>query len=159
RRTEDAQRGAQARLRFQGVQRVHGEPRLWRHLGRCRRHGEVHGGLRRQSRCGAQSRRARQIKFHDALTGAALVILAGIILWHIQGFPAMPGQKFGPAWFPGLIAVGLAICGALLVFAGLRERSAWVALPEWVQSRRARAGIAALLCGLLFYVLAADALG
>ena len=71
----------------------------------------------------------------------------------------MPGQKFGPAWFPGLIAVGLAICGALLVFAGLRERSAWVALPEWVHSRRARAGIGALLCGLLFYVLAADALG
>ena len=71
----------------------------------------------------------------------------------------MPGQKFGPAWFPGLIAVGLAICGVLLVFAGLRERSAWVALPEWLHSRRARAGIAALLCGLLFYVLAADALG
>jgi putative tricarboxylic transport membrane protein len=71
----------------------------------------------------------------------------------------MPGQKFGPAWFPGLIAVGLAVCGALLVFAGLRERAAWVALPEWIHSRRARAGIAALVCGLSFYVLAADALG
>ncbi len=71
----------------------------------------------------------------------------------------MPGQKFGPAWFPGLIAVGLAICGALLVFAGLRERAAWVALPPWIHSRRARAGIAALVCGLLFYVFAADVLG
>src|SRR5205814_7882230 len=142
-----------------GVQGLHGEPRLRCHLGGCGGHDKVHGGFGCESRRGAQSRRARQIKFHDALTGAALVILAGIILWHIQGFPAMPGQKFGPAWFPGLIAVGLAICGALLVFAGLRERSAWVALPEWVHSRRARAGIAALLCGLLFYVLAADALG
>jgi putative tricarboxylic transport membrane protein len=71
----------------------------------------------------------------------------------------MPGQKFGPAWFPGLIAVGLAICGALLIFRGLRERSPWVALPEWIHSPRARAGIAALVCGLAFYVLAADTLG
>jgi putative tricarboxylic transport membrane protein len=71
----------------------------------------------------------------------------------------MPGQKFGPAWFPGLIAVGLAICGVLLVFADFRERSAWVALPAWVHSRRPRAGIAALVCGLVFYVFAADVLG
>jgi putative tricarboxylic transport membrane protein len=71
----------------------------------------------------------------------------------------MPGQKFGPAWFPGLIAAGLAICGALLILRGWRERSPWVALPEWIHSRRARAGIAALVCGLAFYVLAADALG
>jgi putative tricarboxylic transport membrane protein len=71
----------------------------------------------------------------------------------------MPGQKFGPAWFPGLIAVGLAICGGLLIFRGLRERSPWVTLPEWIHSRRARAGIAALVCGLAFYVLAAGALG
>jgi putative tricarboxylic transport membrane protein len=71
----------------------------------------------------------------------------------------MPGQKFGPAWFPGLIAVGLALCGALLVFAGLRQRSAWISLPDWIHSRRARAGIGALVAGLVFYVLAADALG
>ena len=93
------------------------------------------------------------------MTGAALVILAGIVLWHIQGFPAMPGQKFGPAWFPGLIAAGLGICGVLLVVSGMRERSAWIALPEWIASRRARTGIAALVAGLLFYVLAADRVG
>ena len=71
----------------------------------------------------------------------------------------MPGQKFGPAWFPGLIAVGLAVCGASLVFSGLRERTAWIALPDWIESPRARGGIAALVGGLLFYVFAADALG
>src|SRR5207244_5411413 len=130
-----------------------------RGVGRCRGHDEVHGRLRRESRRGAESRRARQIKIHDGLTGAALVVLAGILLWHIQGFPAMPGQKFGPAWFPGLIAVGLAICGALLMVSGARQRAPWVVAPEWVHSPRARAGIAALVGGLLFYVLAADALG
>ena len=71
----------------------------------------------------------------------------------------MPGQKFGPAWFPGLIAVGLAVCGALLIAAGLRQPAPWIAAPEWIRSPRARAGIAALVGGLVLYVLAADALG
>jgi len=71
----------------------------------------------------------------------------------------MPGQKFGPAWFPGLVAGGLGICGVLLIAGGLRERSPWAEVPEWIRSARARAGIAALVGGLLFYVLAADALG
>jgi putative tricarboxylic transport membrane protein len=71
----------------------------------------------------------------------------------------MPGQKFGPAWFPGLIAVGLAACGLLLIASGLRARAPWATAPEWLRSRRARAGVAALLGGLVFYVLAADTLG
>ena len=71
----------------------------------------------------------------------------------------MPGQKFGPAWFPGLIAVGLAVCGALLIASGLRRRSAWLEFPDWIHSPRARAGIVAVLAGLIFYVLAVDALG
>jgi putative tricarboxylic transport membrane protein len=75
----------------------------------------------------------------------------------------MPGQKFGPAWFPGLIAAGLALCGALLMATGLRAAgrtsAPWAEVPQWLHSPRARRGVAALLGGLLFYVLAADALG
>jgi putative tricarboxylic transport membrane protein len=82
-----------------------------------------------------------------------------VVLWHIQSFPAMPGQKFGPAWFPGLIAAGLAVCGALLVYSGLRERTPWIATPEWIASRRARNGVAALVGGLIFYILVVDGLG
>jgi putative tricarboxylic transport membrane protein len=99
------------------------------------------------------------VKINDALTGAALLLLAGIILWHIQSFPAMPGQKFGPAWFPGLIAIGLGACGALLVRSGLRTRGAWLALPDWTRERRPALGVAAVLAGLAFYVLAVDRLG
>jgi putative tricarboxylic transport membrane protein len=71
----------------------------------------------------------------------------------------MPGQKFGPAWFPGLIAIGLAICGALLVRAGLRERAPAFAVPEWMQRSRARRAVATVLVGLVAYILLADALG
>ena len=99
------------------------------------------------------------MKINDAITGATLAVLAVAILWHIQSFPAMPGQKFGPAWFPGLIAIGLAICGAALVRSGMRERSAWFALPQWTRERRPLVGIVTVLAGLVFYVLAVDALG
>jgi putative tricarboxylic transport membrane protein len=71
----------------------------------------------------------------------------------------MPGQKFGPAWFPGLIAAGLAICGALLVLKSARHRAASVELPGWLHSRGARNGVAALLAGLLAYILVADRVG
>ena len=71
----------------------------------------------------------------------------------------MPGQKFGPAWFPGLIAVGLGACGAGLVFSGLRTRASWIQLPEWVRRPRTSAAVLAVLGGLLFYIVAVDKLG
>jgi len=69
----------------------------------------------------------------------------------------MPGQKFGPAWFPGLIAVGLILCGVLL--AARSQRDVLVAFPDWFRSTRAVAGVASVIAGLLFYVVAADKLG
>jgi len=71
----------------------------------------------------------------------------------------MPGQKFGPAWFPGLIAVGLILCGALLAVQGVRNGAAVVVLPTWLRSARATLGVASVVAGLLFYVVAADKLG
>lgn len=71
----------------------------------------------------------------------------------------MPGQKFGPAWFPGLVAVGLGVCGGVLVFSGFRARAPWFQFPEWMQRAQARAAVIAVLAGLAFYILAADTLG
>jgi putative tricarboxylic transport membrane protein len=71
----------------------------------------------------------------------------------------MPGQKFGPAWFPGVIAAGLGICGVLLVVAGARRGGPWLAWPDWIFRRRPFLGVAAVLGGLLFYIVAADKLG
>jgi len=71
----------------------------------------------------------------------------------------MPGQKFGPAWFPGMIAGGLGLCGLLLVVAGVRQGGPWLALPDWVRRRRPLLGVAGVVAGLLFYIFAADELG
>src|SRR5262245_25328895 len=126
-------------------------------MGGSRRHDEVHGRIGFESRRGPESSRARQIKINDALIGAALIALAAVILWHVQGFPAMPGQRFGPAWFPGLVAAGFAICGALLVVAGVRQGAPWILLPDWISRRAPFRGVLAVIAGLLVYILAADA--
>ena len=101
------------------------------------------------------------MKVNDALIGAALVALGAVVLWHIQGYPPMPGQKYGPAWFPGLIAGGLIACGALLVLGRLRAASpqALAQLPDWVRRPRAVAGVTSVIAGLLLYIFAVDALG
>ena len=103
------------------------------------------------------------MKIHDALTGAGLAALGGVVLWHIQGYPAMPGQKFGPAWFPGVIAAGLIVCGALLAARSLRAHAVrsmpWFEIPVWTRRARPLAGVISVIAGLLFYFLAADALG
>lgn len=101
------------------------------------------------------------MKINDALSGAALVALGATVLWHIQGFPPMPGQRFGPAWFPGLIAVGLIACGALLAASRLRAArpEPLLALPEWTRRARPLASVACVIAGLVLYVVLADTLG
>jgi putative tricarboxylic transport membrane protein len=99
------------------------------------------------------------VKVNDAITGAVLTALGLVILWHIQGFPAMQGQRFGPAWFPGIVAVGLAVCGMVLVVRGIRSHAPWVTLDLWTRRARPLAGFASVIAGLAFYVLAADRLG
>jgi putative tricarboxylic transport membrane protein len=99
------------------------------------------------------------VKLNDALAGVLLLALAAAVGWHVRGFPQMPGQKFGPALFPGLIAAGLAVCGALLVLRGLRSGEAMLRFAPWTRSP-AMLGNFALVCGVLgFYALASDALG
>jgi putative tricarboxylic transport membrane protein len=99
------------------------------------------------------------MKINDAVTGAALALLGLVILWHIQGFPAMPGQRFGPAWFPGIIAGGLVLCGVALVVQGARSGAPILVLAAWTRRARPLAGFIAVLAGLALYVLLADPLG
>lgn len=101
------------------------------------------------------------MKVNDALGGAALGALGALVLWHIQGFPQMPGQKFGPAWFPGLIAGSLIVCGALLVAARLRAATPQplITVPAWVRRPRPVASVVSVIAGLVFYVFAVDTLG
>src|SRR4051812_7216608 len=101
------------------------------------------------------------MKLNDAVFGLLLMILGGAVLIAVQGYPRIPGQPVGPALFPGLIAVGLCIGGALLVMRGWRERAGqpWFAWDDWVRSPRHAAALAVLLGSIVFYILAANTLG
>lgn len=101
------------------------------------------------------------MKLNDAIFGVLLAALGAAVLFGIQGYPKIPGQPVGPALFPGLIAVGLCIGGALLVLRGLRRQAGqpWVAWDDWVRSPRHIAALAVLLGSIVFYIVAANWLG
>lgn len=99
------------------------------------------------------------MKFNDAVLGALFLALSVGVLVHIQGFPNIPGQRIGPGAFPGLIAAILAGCSIALIWRGWRNRSALVAVGAWLASPRHVRNFALTVAALVFYILAADALG
>ena len=107
----------------------------------------------------------RRMKLNDAVWGALLLLLAMAILVHVQSFRTIPGQQYGPAIFPGLIAVGLAICAVLLIVKGLATRTQdsrrvqWMTLAPWTSSRRHVFAFALTVGVNVFYILLVDRLG
>jgi putative tricarboxylic transport membrane protein len=105
------------------------------------------------------------MKVNDAIWGALLLLLSTALLVHIQSFPTIPGQQYGPASFPGVIAVGLAVCAVLLIIKGLaartggHERAPWVAFEPWTRSHRHLLAFALTLGVNVFYIVAVDRLG
>lgn len=105
------------------------------------------------------------MKLNDAVWGALLMVLAAAILIDIRGFPTIPGQQYGPALFPGVIAVGLVVCSVILIVRGLAarrtggERMHWVALDAWTHSGRHVLALALTLGVNVLYILVADTVG
>ena len=99
------------------------------------------------------------MKINDAVVGACLIALAIAILVHIQGYPLIPGQNYGPALFPGSIAVGLIGCGLLLVRRGMRAGLPLVALAGWMRNPTLVTNFLAICAVLVFYIVAVAPLG
>jgi putative tricarboxylic transport membrane protein len=102
------------------------------------------------------------VKLHDAAWGALVASLGVAILVAIRNFPAIPGQQYGPALFPGVIAVALLICGAALVYKGLSARgprARWIAFDPWVRSRPQVVALAVLICVNVLYIAVVERVG
>jgi len=99
------------------------------------------------------------VKVNDAVVGTFLIALALAILVHIQPYPLIPGQKYGAALFPGVIAVGFLITGVMLVARGVRQGLPLITLGAWLRSPTLAANFLAICAVLVFYIVAADALG
>jgi putative tricarboxylic transport membrane protein len=99
------------------------------------------------------------MRVNDAITGAVLILFAAGIAFWSQGFPDIPGQQYGAAVFPTLVAAALAASGLLLVVAGLRAHAPAVAWADWARERHGRRNVVVTVAAILFYILAADWLG
>lgn len=101
------------------------------------------------------------MRFNDAVIGIALLALAGAMVWLTRSFPPMPGQKYGPALFPALIAAGLAICALMLIIRGWRERRRvrLLVLAPWARDPRCLGGVLIVLSCILAYILLSEPIG
>ncbi len=102
------------------------------------------------------------MRFNDAITGMVLLLFGAAVTIHSQlSFPGLPGQNYGPAFFPTIIGVALGGCGIILIIQGILKWHAapLVVLGEWAKSPHHRNNLAAILASLLFYILVVDFLG
>jgi putative tricarboxylic transport membrane protein len=105
------------------------------------------------------------MKVNDAVWGALFLLLSVAILLHVQSFPTIPGQKVGPALFPGVIAGGLAVCALLLIARGIVSRAKggegapWFVAGDWMRSPRHGLAFALVIGVNVFYILLVDRLG
>jgi putative tricarboxylic transport membrane protein len=100
------------------------------------------------------------VKLNDAVFGLLLLALAFVVLVVTASYPTVPAQRVGPALFPSLIAVGLAVGGLILIGRGWRIRALpLIQFDPWVRSPRHVAGVLAVVGSVVFYVTAVDRLG
>lgn len=101
------------------------------------------------------------MRFHDGIVGLALLLGALALVAYAQSLPAMPGQAFGPGFFPTLVGAGLGLTALVLVFRGVAAGRSQrpIEIDPGLRDRRGLAAVAVVLGGVLFYLLAADWLG
>ncbi len=99
------------------------------------------------------------MRLHDTWLGALLVVLAAAFFCYTFTFPDMPGQKYGPALFPRLIALGIAACGVVIAVRGWRSGAPWVALSPPLKRLQGWLGWLAMPLAIVFYLAAAERLG
>jgi putative tricarboxylic transport membrane protein len=110
------------------------------------------------------------MQLSDRTTGLTLIGVGALAIYGASRLPPMPGQDIGPSVFPTVIGFGLALCGALIALGIGRsfeeeaeaDLAANQAPEEQTRSATSRFyGLRALVpvALLLFYVIAADAVG
>ncbi len=100
------------------------------------------------------------MKIHDSLNGILLLAFAIAVYWHTLGFPEIPGDPVGPALFPRVIAVGMGLCGLVLIVRGvLAHARGWGEVPDWIRRPGLAGAFLLVVGGLLVAYLFLDRLG
>ena len=99
------------------------------------------------------------MRIHDTLLGLFFMALAAAFFAYTFTFPSMPGQKYGPALFPQVIAVGVFACGLLIAWRGRGSGQPLWHVDEGLRDGRRLMSFLALPLAIGFYLLAAERLG
>lgn len=101
------------------------------------------------------------MKINDTVSGVLVGAFGAVVYVHAQSFPPMLGQNVGPNVFPQLIAAGLMICAAMLIWHGLKtiRNETWITLPDWLSNARIAFGFLLIPIVLAFYVTLSERLG
>ena len=102
------------------------------------------------------------MRFNDAVFGVILLVFSTAITVIAQTtFPALPGQNYGPAFFPSIIGGVLFGCGVILLVRGIAN---WKTQPlaefgEWARIPRHVANFGLVFVALLVFILFTDTVG
>lgn len=101
------------------------------------------------------------MRFNDAVLGAAFLALALFIIFSASGFHTPPGQKFGPGFFPTIIASVMAVAALGLIAKGLiaRHGTRLVEFDAWCSNPRLVLQGVAVFAFLVAYALLSEVLG
>jgi putative tricarboxylic transport membrane protein len=100
------------------------------------------------------------MRFSDSMLGGALIVFAVALAGYSWTFPAIPGQLYGAATFPIVIAIGFAGCGIALAVRGLTERGVpLVARTEWTRRPGAIPAVLTTIALVVIYILFARRVG
>ena len=99
------------------------------------------------------------MRFNDAIIGVLLVIISLVIYFYARTLPDIPGQDYGAAVFPIILACGLGLCGVALTAAGVRNWQGAAAFAPWTRDPAPWIRASAMLAAILFYIFAAEPLG
>jgi len=97
------------------------------------------------------------LRLNDTVIGSILLLLSLAVLWHIRDFPAFPGQPYGPALFPGVVASGLVLTSLSLIGSGMRSGAPMLRLGS--ASVRGLLPFATTVASLFFYYFLSERLG
>jgi putative tricarboxylic transport membrane protein len=93
----------------------------------------------------------------DRWVGAMLALLGTAVLWTSRAFPAVPGQKVGAGFLPGIVGAGILLCALLLMWRSTRT-AAYADVDDAPQDER-YAPAAVVVAACLGYILLAERLG
>lgn len=101
------------------------------------------------------------MRLSDSLIALLLIVFSVAVIAYAWDFPPMPGQTFGPALFPTLIAVGLILAGLSLIAARVRsgDKQPVLEVDAWVRNPRLLFDFLLVIGALLFYIVFSDELG